>query len=28
LVLDMMKEMYDMIMLPLIQGEQSKRKRY
>jgi hypothetical protein len=24
----MMKEMYDMIMLPLIQGEQSKRKRY
>jgi len=23
-----MKEMYDMIMLPLIQGEQSKRKRY
>jgi transcriptional regulator GlxA family with amidase domain len=26
LVLDMMKEMYDMLMLPLIQGEQAKRK--
>lgn len=26
LVLDMMKEMHDMLMLPLIQGEQAKRK--
>jgi hypothetical protein len=26
LVLDMLKEMYDMLMLPLIQGEQAKRK--
>jgi hypothetical protein len=26
LVADMMKEMYDMIMLPLIQGEMKKRK--